>query len=144
VYITEADYGDTDPIAAAGNARRTAAWDTLQAKQYRALVAAAVGGGAKWICLWGVADNTNNYWRKGQSALLFDEAYAAKYAYYEFRQGILDGLAPTALGRDAGRPATEAGGIRIDRMRNRRYTLLNGRTCMICLNRPGGDRWVAY
>lgn len=114
VYITEADYGDTDPVAAAGSAHRTAAWDTLQAKQYRALAAAAVGGGVKWICLWGVADNSNAYWRQGQSALLFDEAYAAKYAYYEFRQGILDGLAPTALGRDVppsggGAPRTREG-----------------------------------
>jgi endo-1,4-beta-xylanase len=127
VYITETDYGDTDPVAAAGSAHRTAAWDTLQAKQYRALVTAAVGGGAKWICLWGVADNTNDYWRKGQSALLFDESYAAKYAYYEFRQGILDGLAPTALGRSAPKPGMEGIRIRDTGPQNRRYLQLDGR-----------------
>jgi len=42
-----------------------------------------------------VADNTNLYWRKGQSALLFDESYNAKGAYYRFRQGIVEGLATT-------------------------------------------------
>jgi endo-1,4-beta-xylanase len=127
VYLTEADYGDTDPVAAAGSAHRTAAWDTLQAKQYRALVTAAVSGGAKWICLWGVADNTNTYWRKGQSALLFDESYAPKYAYYEFRQGILDGLAPTALGRGALSPGWNGKGGRDDRARNRGSFQVDGR-----------------
>lgn len=127
VYITEADYGDTDPVAAAGTAHRTAAWDTLQAKQYRALVTAAVSGGANWICLWGVADNTNDYWRKGQSALLFDESYAAKYAYYEFRQGILDGLGPTGLGREARAPGMGLFRIPGNSMRNRRSIEVNGR-----------------
>lgn len=127
VYITETDYGDTDPVAAAGSAHRNAAWDTLQAKQYRAMVAAAVAGGAKWICLWGVGDNTNTYWRKGQSALLFDESYAAKYAYYEFRQGILDGLVPSGLNRDGWRPGMKAHGMRFDRPQNHRYVLANGR-----------------
>lgn len=127
VYITETDYGDTDPVAAAGNAHRTAAWDTLQAKQYRALVTAAVGGGAKWICLWGVADNTNTYWRKGQSALLFDESYAAKYAYYEFRQGILDGLSPTGLGRKALFPGKNALRVRSLYHPYGRYFGLDGR-----------------
>jgi hypothetical protein len=91
------------------------------------MVSAAVGGGAKWICLWGVADNTNNYWRKGQSALLFDESYAAKHAYYEFRQGILDGLAPSGLGRNAGMPDMAPFRIRGSRIRNGRFIEVNGR-----------------
>lgn len=103
VYVTEVDYGDADPIAAATSAHRTPAFDTLQARNYRAFVTAAVSGGANWICLWGVADNTNDYWRKGQSALLYDESYNAKYAYTQFRQGILDGLVPTGVGRAAQR-----------------------------------------
>lgn len=98
VYITEVDYGDDDPIAAATTAHRTPAWDTLQAQNLREFVTAAVGGGANWICLWGVADNTNDYWRKGQSALLYDESYNAKYAYDQFRQGIVDGLATASMG----------------------------------------------
>lgn len=56
-----------------------------------------MGAGANWICLWGVADNTNDYWRKGQSALLYDESYNAKYAYDQFRQGIVDGLATASV-----------------------------------------------
>jgi GH35 family endo-1,4-beta-xylanase len=127
VYITEADFGDTDPVAAAGNAHRTAAWDTLQAKQYRALATAAVSGGAKWICLWGVADNTNTYWRKGQSALLFDESYSAKYAYYEFRQGILDGFAPTSLRRKPLMPGMRSMRADPDRPERIRYFQPNGR-----------------
>ena len=77
--------------------------------------------------MWGVADNTNNYWRKGQSALLYDEAYAAKPAYYEFRQGILDGLATTSLGRrewKAGRAGLTPG---VDARRNHRYYRWDGR-----------------
>jgi GH35 family endo-1,4-beta-xylanase len=97
VYITEIDYGDADPIAPATSARRTPAWDTLQAKNLRAFATAAVSGGVNWLCMWGVADNTNTYWRKGQSALLYDESYAAKYAYDQFRQGIVDGLATTSV-----------------------------------------------
>jgi|GEM_PF-1217742 GH35 family endo-1,4-beta-xylanase len=103
VYVTETDYGDADPTAAATTAHRTAAWDTLQGKDYHDFVKAAVGGGANLICLWGVADNSNLYWRKGQSALLFDENYAAKYSYYQFRQGILDGLATTSVRETAAR-----------------------------------------
>ncbi|MEK7392312.1 MAG: hypothetical protein AAB214_07075, partial [Fibrobacterota bacterium] len=68
----------------------------------------ATAGGANWICLWGVADNTNLYWRKGQSALIFDEAYNAKGSYYRFRQGIVDGLATVSVGE---KPARNAGGI---------------------------------
>ncbi|HXP89506.1 MAG TPA: endo-1,4-beta-xylanase [Fibrobacteria bacterium] len=97
VYLTEVDYGDTDPVAAAGTAHRTPAWDTLQARNYHDFAKAATSGGANWICLWGVADNTNTYWRMGQSALLYDESYAPKYSYYQFRQGIVDGLATTSV-----------------------------------------------
>jgi endo-1,4-beta-xylanase len=140
VYITEVDYGDTDPIAAAGAAHRTAAWDSLQARQLRAFVTAAVGGGAKWICLWGVADNTNTYWRKGQSALLYDESYAAKYAYYEFRQGILDGLVPTAVGRDAWMAGRKPMHLRDDRRQNHRYIRLDGRLVSDLLPLPGEVR----
>jgi hypothetical protein len=95
---TEVDYGDTDPVAAATTAHRTASWDSTQALDLYALTKAATAGGANWICLWGVADNTNLYWRKGQSALLFDESYNAKGSYYRFRQGIVDGLATTSVG----------------------------------------------
>jgi hypothetical protein len=97
VYLTEVDYGDTDPVAAAGTAHRTAAWDTLQARNYHDFAKAATSGGANWICLWGVADNTNTYWRMGQSALLYDESYAPKFSYYQFRQGIVEGLATTSV-----------------------------------------------
>jgi hypothetical protein len=98
VYLTEVDYGDADPIAAATAAHRTATYDTTQALDLYGLTKAAAAGGANWICLWGVADNTNLYWRKGQSALLFDESYNAKGSYYRFRQGILDGLAASSVG----------------------------------------------
>ena len=109
VYITEIDYGDADPVAAASSAHRTAAWDTLQAKNLRAFAEAAVSGGVNWLCLWGVADNTNTYWRKGQSALLYDESYAAKYAYDQFRQGIVDGIKASAVeSRTAGSDALRA------------------------------------
>jgi len=97
VYFTEVDYGDADPIAAATTAHRTADYDTAQARELYAFSKAAVAGGANWICFWGVADNTNLYWRKGQSALVFDEAYNAKGAYYRFRQGVVDGLATSSV-----------------------------------------------
>lgn len=93
VYITEIDYGDADPIAAATSAHRTAAFDNTQAKNYYDFAKAAASADVTWLCMWGVADNTNQYWRMGQSALLFDESYNAKDAYYQFRQGIVDGLA---------------------------------------------------
>jgi len=99
VYITEVDYGDADPIAAATTAHRTAAWDSTQGRNYHDFVKAATSGGANWICLWGVADNTNDYWRKGQSALLYDEAYAPKFAYDQFRKGIVEGLASSSARR---------------------------------------------
>lgn len=99
VYITEIDYGDTDPIAAASSAHRTPAYDSLQGRNLRAFAAAAASGGANWMCLWGVADNTNLYWRMGQSALLYDESYNAKFAYDQFRQGIVEGLATTGAHR---------------------------------------------
>jgi GH35 family endo-1,4-beta-xylanase len=116
VYITEVDYGDADPIAAAGTAHRTAAWDTLQARNYHDFVKAATSGGANWICLWGVADNTNTYWRMGQSALLYDESYAPKYSYDQFRLGIVEGLATTSVGRVA--PGAEGmRSVRVERGR---------------------------
>ncbi|MEN9353344.1 MAG: hypothetical protein RL318_669 [Fibrobacterota bacterium] len=114
VYITEVDYGDADPIAAATSAHRTASWDTTQALGLYEFTKAATAGGANWICMWGVADNTNLYWRKGQSALLFDESYNAKGAYSRFRQGIVDGLATTLIAAkvsgDAGFKAVAQGG----------------------------------
>ncbi|MBK8802580.1 MAG: endo-1,4-beta-xylanase [Fibrobacteres bacterium] len=99
VYLTELDYGDADPIAAATSAHRNATFDSTQSRQYRQMAAAAVGGGMNWICFWGVADNTNSYWRMGQSALLFDEQYRPKPAYEAFRQGILDGVASLSSNR---------------------------------------------
>ena len=119
VYLTEVDYGDTDPIAAAGTAHRTAAWDTLQARSYHDFVKAAAGGGANWICLWGVADNTNTYWRMGQSALLYDESYAAKFSYDQFRQGIVEGLATTSVRRQA----SAAQGVRRARIEDGRLAV---------------------
>jgi len=92
VYITEVDYGDTDQIAAAKPSRWSAQMDSAQKKAYHDFTAAAVAGGANWICLWGVADNTNSYWRMGQNALLFNEQYQPKPAYYGFHQGITDGF----------------------------------------------------
>ena len=108
VYITEIDYGDADPIAAATTAHRTPAWDTLQARNLKEFAKAAVSGGANWLCLWGVADNTNLYWRKGQSALLYDESYNAKFAYDQFRQGIVEGLATTGVRVRTGSPVVSA------------------------------------
>lgn len=92
VYLTEVDYGDADPVAAATSAHRTTTYDSLQAYNLHAFAKAAASAGASWICLWGIADNSNQYWRMGQSALLFDEDYNPKNAYYQFRQGIVDGL----------------------------------------------------
>ncbi|MFA6835875.1 MAG: endo-1,4-beta-xylanase [Fibrobacteraceae bacterium] len=99
VYITEIDYGDADPIAAATSAHRTAAYDSIQSKNLYEFAKAAASAGVNWLCMWGIADNSNQYWRMGQSALLFDEDYNAKDAYYQFRQGIVDGLGITALPR---------------------------------------------
>ncbi len=95
VYITEVDYGDADPIAAATSAHRTPAYDSLQGRNLREFTKAAVAGGVNWLCFWGVADNSNLYWRMGQSALLYDESYNAKYAYDQVRRGIVEGLATT-------------------------------------------------
>jgi len=67
--------------------------DTTQKREYYNFAKAAAAGGADWICLWGVADNTNAYWRMGQNALLFNEQYQPKPAYHGFYQGIKDGLA---------------------------------------------------
>lgn len=120
VYITEVDYGDADPVAAAGTAHRTAAWDSIQARNLHDFAAAATSGGANWIDLWGVADNTNTYWRMGQSALLYDESYSPKSSYYQFRQGIVDGLALTSVAGDGPRAEgtrrarLEGGRLRVD------------------------------
>lgn len=92
VYLTELDYGDTDQIAPAKQSNWSAKMDSIQTSKYHDLVEAAVKGGIDWICLWGVADNSNAYWRMGQNALLFDEQYKAKAAYNGFLQGLLDGL----------------------------------------------------
>lgn len=94
VYLTEIDYGDRDPAAPAAAANRTAAFDSIQADGYYQMAKAFVSGGGQWLCLWGIADNSNQYWRMGQSALIFDESYAAKKTYESFRQGIVDGLVP--------------------------------------------------
>lgn len=93
VYITEVDYGDTDQIAPAKQPQWSAQMDTTQKREYYNFAKAAAAGGADWICLWGVADNTNAYWRMGQNALLFNEQYQPKPAYHGFYQGIKDGLA---------------------------------------------------
>lgn len=93
VYLTELDYGDTDHIAAAKAPHWTTQLDNAQSTAYHDLVKAAVSGGANWICLWGVADNSNQYWRMGQNALLFNEQYQPKKAYESFKQGITDGKA---------------------------------------------------
>lgn len=93
VYITEVDYGDTDHIAQPKQPQWSAQMDTIQKKEYYNFAKAAVTGGVDWICLWGVADNSNEYWRMGQNALLFNEQYQPKAAYYGFYQGIKDGLA---------------------------------------------------
>lgn len=108
VYITEIDYGDADPIAAATTAHRNTTWDNLQASNYYAFSKAATSAGVDWLCMWGVADNTNQYWRMGQSALLFDENYNAKEAYYQFRQGIVDALGPTPILQQQGKSKAEA------------------------------------
>ena len=92
VYITEVDYGDADQIAPPKQSQWSAQMDSAQKKAYHDFAAAAVEGGVDWICLWGVADNTNAYWRMGQNALLFDEQYQPKAAYNGFHQGIIDGL----------------------------------------------------
>lgn len=111
VYLTEVDYGDADPVAASTAAHRTADFDSAQSRQFRAMATAAVAGGVKWICLWGVADNTNAYWRMGQSALLFDENYRRKPTVEAFRQGILDGLALATS--TAPRPGAAAERVRL-------------------------------
>ena len=122
VYVAETDYGDADPIAAATTAHRTASYDTIQGQQLYAFTKAAATGGANWICLWGVADNTNAYWRMGQSALLFDESYNAKGSYYRFRQGITEGLATTtsigakSLGETGFKAVAKAGRLRVQGM----------------------------
>lgn len=92
VYITEVDYGDTDHIAKAKTVDWSAEKDSVQKKAYYDFAKAAVAGGVDWICFWGVADNTNAYWRMGQCALLFNEKYQTKAAYEGFLQGAKDGL----------------------------------------------------
>lgn len=116
VYVTEIDYGDTDPIAAATSAHRTPAYDSLQGRNLRAFANAAASGGASWLCFWGVADNTNLYWRMGQSALLYDESYNAKFAYDQVRQGIVEGLATTGANRRSAGSRAESVRIRDGRI----------------------------
>ena len=99
VYITEVDYGDTDHIAPAKSPNWTPQLDEAQRKSYYEFAKAAVSGGADWICLWGVADNTNQYWRMGQNALLFNEQYQQKNAYQGFKQGIIDGKAAVKIAK---------------------------------------------
>jgi len=99
VYITEVDYGDTDHIAPAKTSTWNSQLDNAQRTAYHDFVKAAVSGGADWICMWGVADNTNDYWRKGQNALLFNEQYQPKIAYEGFKQGIIDGKAAVNIAR---------------------------------------------
>ena len=119
VYITEVDYGDTDQIAPAKPSQWSAQLDSAQKKAYHDFAAAAVAGGANWICLWGVADNSNSYWRMGQNALLFNEQYQPKAAYQGFHQGIKDGLAMTGIavhqptGHDVKQNALKMAGTKI-------------------------------
>jgi hypothetical protein len=101
VYITEVDYGDDDHIAPAKTPNWNSQLDNAQRTGYHDFVKAAVSGGADWICMWGVADNTNQYWRMGQNALLFNEQYQPKSAYEGFKQGILDGKAAVKIARHA-------------------------------------------
>ena len=87
VYITEVDYGDTDQIAQPKQPQWSAQMDTIQKKEYYDFAKAAVAGGVDWICLWGVADNSNTYWRMGQNALLFNEQYQPKQHTMVFIRG---------------------------------------------------------
>ncbi len=90
VYITEIDYGDTDQIAPAKQSNWSTQMEAAQKTGYYNFVKAAVAGGVDWLCLWGVADNTNAYWRMGQDALLFTAQYQPKAVYNDFRKAIVD------------------------------------------------------
>jgi len=109
VYITEVDYGDTDQIAPAKQSQWSAQLDEAQTKGYHDFAKAAAAGGTDWICLWGVADNTNSYWRMGQNALLFNEQYQPKAAYTGFHQGIVEGLPPVNTAGSKTGPANSRG-----------------------------------
>lgn len=90
VYITEIDYGDADQIAPAKQSNWSTQMENAQKTGYYNFVKAAVTGGVDWLCLWGVADNTNSYWRMGQDALLFTSQYKPKAVYTDFRKAIVD------------------------------------------------------
>ena len=86
VYITELDYADKLKLWTPEKAE-------IQREQYKLMTKAAVEAGVKWICLWGVRDNWNQFWLYDNSPLLFANDLTTKSAYYGVQEGLLLGSA---------------------------------------------------
>jgi GH35 family endo-1,4-beta-xylanase len=82
VYITEVDFADKEGES------WTAAKSQKQREQYKEMIQAALNGGAKLVCFWGVRDNADPYWLFDDNPLLFNNDLTVKSAYY----GVQDGL----------------------------------------------------
>jgi len=82
VYITEIDYADEEGQV------WTAEKIQKQREQYKLMIQAALDGGAKLLCFWGVRDGADPGWLLNDDPLLFKNDLSVKPAYY----GVQDGL----------------------------------------------------
>ena len=60
----------------------------LQKQRYKELIVASKQAGIAQFHFWGVADNQDAGWRKGEYPLIFDRDFEKKPAYF----GVLEGL----------------------------------------------------
>lgn len=69
-------------------------WDDaisqLQGEYYYNYVKAALAGGVHGIFIWGVRDNQDRGWRRGENAVLFDAAGEPKPAYYGVQRAFAE------------------------------------------------------
>lgn len=106
VYVSEMDAQLND---------NATTWDEdiaqLQGEYYYNYVKAALAGGVHGIFIWGVRDNQDRGWRRGENAVLFDAAGEPKPAYYGVQRAFAEyaGSAgsPSAIGGAGG--ATSVG-----------------------------------
>lgn len=82
VYLTEVDFADEQKVWTPAKAE-------IQREQYKLMIKAAVEGGVKWICFWGVRDNWNPFWLLDKSPLLFANDLTTKPAYYGAQEGLI-------------------------------------------------------
>jgi len=75
LYVTEADICSFNDLK-------------LQKQRYKELIIACRQAGIAQFHLWGVADNQDAGWRKGEYPLIFDKNFEKKPTYF----GVLEGL----------------------------------------------------